>query len=278
MDLSFYKLHSTGGDYIVVSFLHQKPPDFSLFPNAACRICRRRTGVGANGLLVLTQGFEHALRVDFYPASGLHLALPGDAILCMGRFAFDSGLAENTRISCETDFGVVTVDAIDSFNFRIDLGPPRNPRNNKEISPASNINLNETVSVAGRRLPFTAIRLITDYAVVNTDRRPRALRKLALELSQSETFAHRQAVFMRSVSNEEISVYSWASAGNLPDHAGGAAACAAAGILNGFCDNELSVKFRSYLLYVQWRQQEERLLVTAPTEYICSGSYYLESD
>jgi diaminopimelate epimerase len=278
MDLSFYKLHSTGGDYIIISFLHHNEPDFSVFPEVAYRICRRRTGIGANGLLILTQGVEHALKAHFFPASGPPRPLSGDAIVCVGRFAFDSGLADNTRISCETDFGVVTVDAIDSVNFRIDLGPPRNTANNEEITPASNINLNETVSIAGIRLPFTSIRVISDYAVVNTERRPRAIKRMAEELSRSELLAQRQAVFMRSVSDEEISVYAWASTDNLPDHAGGTAACASAGILNGFCDNELTARFRSYLLYVQWRQEEGRLLVTAPSEYICSGSYYIDSD
>ncbi|MBN1685819.1 MAG: hypothetical protein JW852_04145 [Spirochaetales bacterium] len=278
MDLSFYKLHSTGGDYIIISFLHYDQPDFSLLPKAAHRICNRRTGVGANGLLILTQGVEHALKAHFFPASGPQRPLPGDAVVCMGRFAFDSGLADNTRISCETDFGAVTVDAIDSVNFRVDLGAPRNTANNEEITPASNINLNETASISGVRLPFTSIRVITDYAVIHTERRPRAIRKLAEEFSRSRLLAQRQAVFMRSVSNEEISVYSWASTASLPDHAGGAAACAAAGILNGFCDNELTARFRSYLLYVQWRQEENRLLLTAPTEYICSGSYYIDSD
>ena len=278
MDLTFYKLHSTGGDYIVSSFLHEPPPDFSVFPGAAALICRRRTGVGANGLLVLTKGVEHALKASFYPANKPQSPLPGDATVCMGRFAFDSGLADNTKISCESDYGVVTTDAIDSANFRVDLGPPRNPTDGEKIDPSSDVNLNKTVRVGGRRLPYTPVRIHSDYAVVITDRGPRAIRGLALELPGLEGMANKQPVFMRSISHEEIAVYSWASAGEIPDHVGGVAACVTAGILNGFCDSEVTVRFRSYLLYAQWNQSEGRLLVTAPSEYICSGSFYVDDE
>jgi len=278
MDLSFYKLHSTGGDYIISSFLHRQPPDLAAFSKVASSICKRRTGVGANGLLVLTGGIEHALKAFFFQANGLQGPLPGDAIICMGRFAFDSGLVTNSRISCESDYGVVTIDAIDSTNLRIDLGPPRNPLNNSEISPTLDINLNETVNIADKRLPITAIRLNADYVVVNTERRPRAVRTLAAELSLHRDMACRQPVYMRSLSYEEIAIYSWAFAGKTPDHSGAAAACVVAGILNGFCDNEVTVRFRSYLLYVQWLRREGRVLVTAPSEYICSGSYYIDLD
>ncbi len=278
MDLTFYKLHSTGGDYIISSFLHEQPPDFSVFPETASRICRRRTGVGANGMLVLTKGLEHALKTSYYPASDRQGPLPGDAKVCMGRFAFDSGLADNTRISCETDFGVVTTEAIDSVNFRVDLGPPRSPVDGEIIDPTSEVNFNKTVRVAGKRLPYTPIRISSNYAVVITDRSPRAIRRLALELSGLEEMADHQPVFMRSISHEEMAVYSWASTGRPPDHVEGVAACVAAGILNGFCDSDVSVRFRSYLLFAQWNHREGRLLVTSPSEYICSGSFYIDDE
>ena len=276
MDISFYKLHSTGGDYLVTSFLHDQSPDFSVFPVVATRICKRRTGVGANGLLLLTKGVEHALHVSFFLPTGEQCPLPGDAVACMGRFAFDSGFADKSRISCESDFGVVTTDVIDSANFRVDLGSPRDISNGKEISITSDTNLNRTVSIEGKRFPYTAIRLLADYVVFNTIRRPAAAKTLAAELSGHENLKQIQPVFMRSISDEEFSAYAWTAAGKTPDHVSSVGACATAGMLNGFCESEVTVRFRSYLLFAQWLEREGRILVTAPTEYICSGSYYIE--
>jgi diaminopimelate epimerase len=278
MDVSFYKLHSTGGDYIVTNFLHSPTPDVAVFPRVASHICKRRTGVGANGLIVLTQGVEHALKASFFLPTGEQRPLPGDAVACMGRFAFDSGLADNSRISCESDYGVVTADVIDSANFRIDFGIPREIATDKKIIPTSEINLNRTVSVDGKRLPFTPVRLISDYAVFSTSKRPSAAKKLAATLSEHEGLSLLQPVFMRMISDQEISAYTWTVAGKTPDHAGSVGACVTAGILNGFCEAEVTVRFRSFLLFVQWLEHDGRVLVTAPSEYICSGSYYIEPE
>ncbi len=276
MDITFYKLHSTGGDYLLANYLHGEAPDFSVFPMVASRICRRRTGVGANGLLILTSGVEHALTVKFYLPSGEESTLPGDAVACMGRFAFDSGLVDKSRISCESDYGVITVDVIDSANFRIDLGAPKDIESGSPIHPTSEINLNKTVSVEGKRLPFTCLRLVSEYAVFSTERRPSSAKRLAAELSGHDAIGGLQPVFMRSMSDQEISAYMWSGSGSTPDHAGGVGACAIAGILNGFCEREVTVRLRSFLLFVQWLEQDGRVLVTVPSEYICSGSYYIE--
>lgn len=278
MDLTFYKLHSTGGDYIVSSFLHEPQPDFSILPGAAARICKRRTGVGANGLLVLTKGVEHPIKATFYPAYREERPLTNDAVVCMGRYAFDSGLAANTRISCESDFGAVTAEAIDSTNFRVELGTPKNPGDDEIVDLSSEVNQNKTARVGGRRLPYTPVRFHSDYSVIITDRSPRTIRRLALELSNVKELKNFQPIFVRSISNEEIAVYSWAVSGRTPDHIEGVAAGVTAGILNGFCDSEVTVRFRSELLYTQWNQREGRVLVTAPSEYICSGSFYIDDE
>ena len=113
--------------------------------------------------------------------------------------------------------------------------------------------------------------LLTESAKRGGDKR------LAADLSTNETLRQLQPAFMRLLSDEEIVIYAWADAGRRPDHAESAGACAMAGILNGFCEHEVTVRFRSYLLFVQWLERERRLFVTAPAEYICSGSYYIET-
>ena len=277
MDLTFYKLHSTGGDYVLSSFIHGPAPDLSIFPRVAKSICKRRTGIGANGLLVLCRGSEHPFSLHFFPAHGDNGSIPADALVCVGRYAFDSGLANNNRISGESDFGAVTIEAIDSGNFRVDLGVPAHPDTGDEIHLSADVDLMDTVKVGGRRIPYSPINLHDNYAVVITDKRPQSIRLLAISMSHHEDLAGFQPVFLRSIKSDECTGYSWA-ANRTPDHARSMAACAAVGILNGICDDEVAINFRSHMLFVQWRQREGRLYVTAPAEYICSGSYYFDDN
>jgi diaminopimelate epimerase len=278
MDLAFYKLHSTGGDYLLSNFIHGPDPEMDFFPELARVICKRRTGVGANGLLAMTRGVEHSIRLHYFPARLEDTRkIPGDALACAGRYAFNLGLARNAQISAESDFGVVTIEVIDSTNFRVDLGIPTHPETGEEISPAASTDIIETARAAGRRQPFAPIALGRKHAVVTTERSPKAIRQLAKLLSESGDLSDYQPVFMRSISHEECTGYCWAT-NSTPDHAESMGACAVVGILHGFCDNEVTVRFRSYLLHAQWQRSDGRLYVTAPTEYICSGSFSVEDD
>jgi diaminopimelate epimerase len=278
MDLAFYKLHSTGGDYILSSFVQEPDPDLSVFPALGRLICKRRTGVGANGLLVVTRGIEHAIRLHYFPSARMPGGdIPADAILCAGRYAFNLGLADHSRISAETDNGPVAVEVIDSVNFRIDLGMPSDPETGREIAPTANTELLRTARAEGRRVPYSPISLRKKYAVIATENRPRSIRNLAMEIRDSRDLSGYQPVFMRLISNDECAGYAWATDGE-PDHAESIAACAAVGILSGFCDNEVTVRFRSYMIHAQWQPSDGRIYVTAPTEYICTGSYSVEDE
>ena len=278
MDLPFYKLHSTGGDYILSNFVHGETPQMEFFPQLARAICKRRTGVGANGLIAITQGVEHSMRLHYFPARIEDAdGIPGDALACVGRYAFNLGLAQHAQISAESDYGVLTIDVIDSTNFRVDLGAPTHPETGEELSPAASTDIIETARAAGRRQPFAPVALGRKHAVVTTERSPKAIRQLAKLLSESGDLSGYQPVFMRSISQEECSGYCWAT-DSTPDHARAMGACAVVGILHGFCDNEVTVRFRSFLLHAQWQRNDRKLYVTAPTEYICSGSFSVEDE
>lgn len=276
MDLAFYKLHSTGGDYILTSFIQETAPDLTLFPSLASMICKRRTGVGANGLLVLTRGIEHPMKLHFFPP-GRNAApgIPLDAIACAGRYAFNLGIANHNRISAESDFGPITVDAIDSVNFRIDAGSPADDGTGEIIDLSADADIIKSVQAGGRRMPFSPIKLQKRYAVIATESRPRSIRRIAAELAEGGELDGYETAFLRTVSQDECVGYCW-SREWLPDHAEAMAACAAVGILAGFCDNEVTIRFRSYLLHAQWK--DRRLYITVPTDYICSGSFSVEDE
>ncbi|MBT3271658.1 MAG: hypothetical protein HN368_00775, partial [Spirochaetales bacterium] len=174
-------------------------------------------------------------------------------------------------------FGVKTVDAIDSENFRIDLGIPTLPNSDEPVLLAPNTDIIETLRVGGRRFPYFPLAFARKFAVVVTEKQLRAIKNLAVALADHETLTEYQPVFLKAISQDECWAYAWAK-DSTPDHTGSMAAAAAVGILNGFCNNEVSVRYRSSLLYVQWQRHDNRVYITAPADYICSGSYYVDDE
>jgi diaminopimelate epimerase len=96
MTIPFYKYQGTGNDFVIIDqFEHQylEVSDHQIIR----RLCDRRFGVGADGLILLEPSREHAFRMIYFNADGLEGSLCGNgsrcAVSCMhrlGRFAGSS--------------------------------------------------------------------------------------------------------------------------------------------------------------------------------------------
>ncbi|MGW2423358.1 diaminopimelate epimerase [Streptomyces sp. NPDC001709] len=84
--MQFRKLHGAGNDFV----LFTRPPDGTDgtgavdWPKQAQRLCDRRTGVGGDGLVVVTPAGanEGAYRVDCFNADGSTATMCGNALRC----------------------------------------------------------------------------------------------------------------------------------------------------------------------------------------------------
>ena len=89
-DLSFWKMEGAGNDFVVVDARDGLPcpPD-----ELARRLCARGTGIGADGLLALTDARPGRAVVDYRNADGSSAAFCGNGARCAARFAVERGLS-----------------------------------------------------------------------------------------------------------------------------------------------------------------------------------------
>lgn len=106
----FYKMSGSGNDFIV---LDGRFTDAAHWPAAQVRaICDRRSGVGADGLVILSPATADSVRMAYWNADGSHGALCGNAALCSGRLAMALELVPPGEFCLLTDAGVVSVKAV----------------------------------------------------------------------------------------------------------------------------------------------------------------------
>lgn len=100
--LVFWKYHGLGNDFVVV----EGPP--LMDPGRASRICDRRRGIGADGVLtILPPEDGGAAYMHIYNSDGSVAAMCGNGIRCVARHLADTrGLSGEVRI--ETDSGTKT--------------------------------------------------------------------------------------------------------------------------------------------------------------------------
>ncbi len=91
--IDFVKMHGAGNDFIVMD---ARPADFPVAQvlNQIPGLCNRRTGIGADGVLLLLPSDKTDYTMHYLNADGSEAGMCGNGARCLARFANDRGLPE----------------------------------------------------------------------------------------------------------------------------------------------------------------------------------------
>lgn len=108
MKIPFLKMHGAANDFVVVD--HRVP----LLPATAAgleallrRLCDRRRGVGADGVLLLERDPEHDFGMRYFNADGKPAEFCGNGARCLARLALDLGLGTGGEVRFRTAVGAM---------------------------------------------------------------------------------------------------------------------------------------------------------------------------
>src|SRR5262249_13448344 len=106
--LRFAKLHGTANDFVVVDAREGFPGDPAVL---APRLCDRRRGTGADGLILLerAQGGDAHCRMVIYNADGSRPEMCGNGIRTLAKFVHDRGIVHADPLRVETDGGMKAI-------------------------------------------------------------------------------------------------------------------------------------------------------------------------
>lgn len=100
-----YKMTGSGNDFVMLDGRYTEPERWPATRVAA--ICDRRSGVGADGLVILTPDAPGRVRMTYWNSDGSRAAMCGNAALCSTRLAVYLELAAPGELCLLTDAGVV---------------------------------------------------------------------------------------------------------------------------------------------------------------------------
>ena len=90
MKIEFYKYQGTGNDFVILDNRTNLYKDIS--NDQVRRICDRRFGVGADGLMLLNEKSNYDFEMKYYNADGKEGSLCGNGGRCMVKFAYHLGI------------------------------------------------------------------------------------------------------------------------------------------------------------------------------------------
>ncbi len=94
MDITFYKYHGTGNDFVIIDNRDNRYD--SLTPKQVKFLCDRRFGIGADGLMLLKHRDGYDFEMIYYNADGNPSSMCGNGGRCLVKFANQVGIHKYT--------------------------------------------------------------------------------------------------------------------------------------------------------------------------------------
>ena len=279
--MRFTKMQGLGNDYVYVNCFQEKienPPEL------ARKISDRHFGVGSDGLIMINPSDKADFEMEMYNADGSRGEMCGNGIRCVAKYVYDYGLTDKTSISVETLGGVkylnLTVKDGKVKLVKVDMGKPELEPSKVPVIAEGDRAVDAPIDVDGEEYRMTCISMGNPHAVVfvDCDVRELPLEEIGPKFENHERFPNRvNTEFVRVLDRHTAEMRVWErGSGETLACGTGACAVAVACALNGYTEDEVTVRLLGGDLHIKWDQEKDTVYMTGPAEVVFDGEW-LES-
>lgn len=101
MNIQFYKYQGTGNDFIILD--NRKKEYYNLGEEQVKKLCDRKFGIGADGLMLLDDHAGYDFEMKYYNSDGREGSMCGNGGRCLVKFANYMGINKNSYLFIATD-------------------------------------------------------------------------------------------------------------------------------------------------------------------------------
>ncbi|MBI5117423.1 diaminopimelate epimerase [Candidatus Poribacteria bacterium] len=272
--MKFTKMHGLGNDFVVVDGFKETVPDPE---RLAVTICDRRTGVGADGLIVIMPSNKAAFRMHYINSDGSIAEMCGNGIRCLSKYVYEHGLTKSVDFLVETPGGlnrqILRVEDGRVAEVSVDMGRPRFLRPEIPMLGGNSTVVNEPLEVDGQVYRITALSTANPHAVIFVDDIERApVTEVGPKIERHPAFPKRTNVeFVQALDRDNIRMRIWErGCGETLASGSGSSASAVASIVNGFTARDVNVHVRLGRLRISWPENGV-ITMTGPATEVFSG-------
>ena len=273
--IKFTKMHGLGNDYVYMDAIHQTIENES---SLAQFVSNRHFGIGSDGLILICRSDVADFKMKMYNQDGSQAEMCGNGIRCVGKFVYDKGLTNKTKLNIETLAGIKVLELnVENGNVKtvkVDMGEPiLNPEKipvKAQEEPVKNLE----IKALDKQFKFTCVSMGNPHAITiveNTEKFD--VEKYGKVLEVDEVFPNKTNVeFIQILDKEHIKMRVW-ERGSGETLACGTGACATlvACNLNELTNNKATIELLGGNLEIEWNKENNHVYMTGPAKTVFEG-------
>ena len=297
VSLTFTKMHGAGNDFVCLdAFADPALAGRDDLDKLAAAMCDRRSGIGADGLVVISAPEPDAdlpaggsVRMRMFNADGTESAMCGNGLRCVAKYVVDHGRVtpgDDGLVLVQTGAGVMRatcrwgVDAADGVvSVVVDMGRP------VIDLEAVGVRRNELaggdgpifeIEAGGSRFEAVFVSMGNPHAVIHVEDVQRIdLAAIGPTIERHRAFPQRMnAHFVEVIDSNEVVMRTWERGSGLTGACGsGACAVCVAGVLAGRTGRSLLAHLPGGDLQLEWSTSTDHVLMTGPAVEVFSGRW-----
>lgn len=277
--MKFTKMQGCGNDYIYVNCFKEtvKEPE-----ELARQISDRHFGVGSDGLILICPSEKADFRMIMYNMDGSEGMMCGNGIRCVGKYVYDYGMTEKTKLSIETKSGIKYLDLFVEDRkvqkVTVDVGSPIILPEKIPVQAEKGLKklVDAPILVNGKEYRMTCVSMGNPHAVVFfEDIKTLDLKEIGSAFEHHKRFPDSvNTEFVHIRNRKEIDMRVW-ERGSGETLACGTGACASAYacILNGFTDDQVLVHLLGGDLEIRYDREKDTIFMTGTAVTVFDGEW-----
>lgn len=277
--MKFTKMQGLGNDYVYVNCMEQMVEDAA---ETARRVSDRHFGIGSDGLILICPSDKADFEMRMYNADGSRGEMCGNGIRCVGKYVYDYGLTDKTSLSVETLGGIkhlfLEVEDGKVSLVKVDMGSAILEPEKIPVTAEGSRVVDEPLCVDGKTFRMTCVSMGNPHAVIYVDDvQGMDLEKTGPSFENHERFPNRiNTEFAHVLDRNTVEMRVWErGSGETLACGTGACAVAVASILNGYTEDQVTVRLLGGDLKIEWDREANKVYMTGPAEVVFDGEICL---
>lgn len=270
--IQFIKMHGLGNDYIYVDCFDPVTADLiaqTELSSLAQQLSDRHFGIGSDGLVLILPSNEADARMRIFNADGSEAQMCGNAIRCVGKYLYESGLCRRTQIRIQTLAGLRTL-RLHTTEGKVDSA---------EVNMGKAEVQFDELMINYRPVAFVSVNMGNPHIVLfpQTHVATMSLTPLGPTLERHPHFPQGTNVEFVSVRNpNELDMRVWerGSGETMACGTGACAAAVAAAVLSK-TGNSVTVHLRGGDLHIHYDPETREVTMRGPATEVFRGEYSL---